>query len=422
MEIRRDENIVASSTWIEIDWQETSKSVIATIMKTKYVIMLLILCLLIVITVIGRLGKAPQEDASAEIETPRSVRPHNDLRHASRRERSQRRALSELSGKLQRIKDLEVLKKQWVALGPARLGPASEDEFFEERNELARKSNDLLLCSEEMIELLEFLERNNISTGGVAMPDMQLFSSEHAQEARSLLLDLSGKRDPHGREYREIWSYYAGRKCTEEEFLDFYTRMRSISPNAAQEALFARNEVLVEKQPEEAVSSTLSALEKNITSPHMGTILGGLLRNLPRSADFAKIERMLSDVDFDPSPWGVTDPRSELFETWGLADFPAAADFALSNIGELPPRVIRKLGSAAVEELGADGAMDWIRTIPEGAHRDAVAANATIGLQFSDPERARQIASFITDSAKRKRVLAMIDDHSESGLQGEENH
>jgi hypothetical protein len=320
----------------------------------------------------------------------------------------ERRESSGKARKAERLRHLEKLKKQWLELGQAKLGSLLEDERLDERNALARRSANLLLCSEEMIKLIEFLAKHNISSGVRGMPVGELFRSSRAAEAREMLLELSSKTNAGGWEYREIWSKYAGQECSEDEFDAFYSAMVPISARSAQEALFGRNEYLAKTDPEEAVSSTIRELEKNVDSPNRGIVLTRVMDGLPRDADFKKIEEMLSRFDFDPSPWGVMDVRLKLFESWSLADPEEAADYVMSHSDRLNTKLIGPCASAVMGKRGVVAGIEWIGAFSEGPYRDALAENAIVYLQIPDPEAARRVAALIGDSERRKQALQRI--------------
>ena len=139
-----------------------------------------------------------------------------------------------------RALDLQKLKRRWMA------GRPIEHMIRPEHVALAKESVESLLCSPELVELIEYLLKQP-GMGGieVAINDQvtQLFRSERAAEARQSLISLPGGLTRPDYTYCQRWSFDAGRGCPAEELDSFCMALgKGIM---SQSARFGRNVALV---------------------------------------------------------------------------------------------------------------------------------------------------------------------------------
>ena len=305
---------------------------------------------------------------------------------------------------------LEQLKQRWRLAGPLVNYTAKV-----EHHELARDSIKLLMCSEDLIVLMDFLKLQwrgkepmlqwkgieNSVERVIYRALLELFRSADSQDARNSLLQLGGSPHPLAASYREKWSYAAGHGCPPELWNAFITALAD--RKCVQSAVFGRDFELVKTDPIAALSSTVAQLDKKIVTDRMGLVLFDLMRELPPGSDFAELEKILPpDEPDDPFP------RMTLFEKWGAEDPAAAANYILANPGRVSPSLMTSVALDLLKKNPAVG-IEWIQNIPEGPYFDAAAISGVMFTAVSFPDQARELASLITDPEIRKAQLKHID-------------
>jgi hypothetical protein len=305
----------------------------------------------------------------------------------------------------ERLRTLNNLKLRWQELG-------GENDRMPEREALSEESARLLMCSEEALELVEFLKERRYYNK-VSLKIEKLFDSPAAAEARSMLAALPDKPAASGTNYREEWSLAAGRGCPEAEFKDFHASLGK-GPSA-QEALFGFNRKLMATDPETAVISTLSELEKNQRSKTRGASLHALMKQLPPDADFAKWENMLPTVNTADRHHPVNFCREAIFEKWAAADPAAAANHLMDHPERFNPKLIKPVADAVLSRDASVG-FEWVQEFPDGPHFDYAAYMAIDYMRKAHPDEAKQLAELIGDPGLKKNALeriALPDDQAE---------
>jgi RNA polymerase sigma factor (sigma-70 family) len=275
-----------------------------------------------------------------------------------------------------RKKELERLKQEWL-----ETHKSNEPEDVAHRTMLAEESARLLLCSEEMIQLLDFLDHNKRSDVlmQISAEVEKLFDSPLAAEARKLLVALPESvtitRDrafkSSGREaYRDLWSKAAGKTCPDDEFEAFRAALNCAS--CAKEALYGRNLTLMRVDPEAAFISSLEAHQSGVPSLSGSEGLRELFMMEGRlSVDYEKLERLL------PAAEPLGDVRYPLFRKWAEVDPVAAAKYLLDSRDRLDP----SLAGAIVHGCSFRNRSEIIALVsrfPEGTYYDHAAVHASM--------------------------------------------
>lgn len=243
-----------------------------------------------------------------------------------------------------RQNSIEALKAEWLTIG--RSGGD-----LNARNDLAIKTINTLLCSEELLELSNFLTSLGISVG-----DMQtlekgargLFDSDHSAEARSLLIELA-----ENTKYTQTiydWSLYAGEGCPLDVFEDFHGELSSVSEIAANMALMGRNRKLVLEKPSEALKSSLSIAD---STPNAGFYITEQIDKMPSTVDYQKLALVVNGYK-EVIPEVSNNAIDGLFSKWAARDAKAAANHVLANPGSYSPNIITVIAERGVGSYSED--------------------------------------------------------------------
>jgi len=399
-------------------------------MRLRYLIALFVLFLLIVVAVVGRLGNASQGDSSGE-HSPHAARSPARLAHAARRERPQRGDGHGLSGKLQRARDLEILKEKWLKYKPGNAGLGERE--LDERDVLAVESVRKLLFSPELLELEKFLEEHDIYAGrrGLKGQIKDLVLSDLGDEVRLSMLELAGAfvsgETSADWQRMESLAAIAGAYCSDSDFAEYHAELQKRSERLAQEALLKRNLKMVPKGPDGAMAaleSTMDQLGKGIQSGSANRIIGSIVSALPAGSDYGKSERMLEDFSRanmrDGKPvYPVRLWYRDLSKAWARGDPSGAARHVLANPDKYPIDCMETIGNLGYLKYDQEGkekiADEWIQSLPPGPARDQVAAGAARYLIYHDVGKARRMAESITDEVLKRKLLPWIEGVEKGG-------
>ena len=204
----------------------------------------------------------------------------------------------------ERAEQLETLKEKWLELFGETAGERGPASRMEERYALAEESAEVLLCSAEVVELIEFLDEKKIyNTVEIAVG--QLFDSPQAEKARAALLELPEDLLIYSYSYKEHWSLKAGKGCPADQFAAFHEALACV--RCAQEALFGHNRALTRTDTSAAIASTLETLQEGIESRSARSALRDQMGEIPRDADFESIMRLFLHEGGEPHSVGHTD-------------------------------------------------------------------------------------------------------------------
>jgi hypothetical protein len=314
-----------------------------------------------------------------------------------------------------RTKNLERLKERWVEIGTS---VQKNGLITSEHEALARETANELLCSDETVQLIEFLNERGMrfAEGLISKEVGNLFQSERAAEAREMLIGLSDKPTKGGHNFKEDWSYEAGRGCPEKDFELFRASLGS--ERCAQDALFGRNLGLVMRDPASAIASTINELALNRPSYRRAESLKQVILNLPQDVDFGGIEKLLPADDSKRKDSPVNTGRDELFRRWGWEDPAEAANYVMANPGRVGPEKITTIAESVVKR-DLNAGVEWVQSFPEGPYFDAAAHSAIPYFADSYPEEAAELAALIRDPKMREQSLRIIRSKVERRQKGE---
>lgn len=301
-----------------------------------------------------------------------------------------------------RAQQLADLKKRWLRVGEPLFPGSYTTEDLEYRSQLSEESARLLLCSPEAVELLQFLEKEQIYNL-VETKIQNLFGGDLAQEARRTLITLPDSFTSDRVNYRDQWSGPAGRGCPPEEFAEFSLALKR--PTCVQEAVFGHNIALAQTDPVGAMVLTLAQIEKGAESLTKNSSVRNLIRKLPPGTDFERIDAMLPLRE-------EKDPRSPFFGlrpgfiiSWSKSDPAGAANFIIEHPGRFP---VSDITTPVMEVMSKDPAagIAWIETFPSGPYFNSAAG---IGvdhfIRTGMPGEAERLASKISDPKTRKALM-----------------
>lgn len=291
---------------------------------------------------------------------------------------------------------LLALKRQWLELGEGTIDT-------EERQRLSKESAELLLCSNEALQLIEFLdERGYYNT--IKLQIGTLFNSPFAAEARGLLTKLLDQpySNRDSTNYKELWSKEAGKWCPVSEFDTFKAALDS--DRCEQEALFGQLQAMASDRPEEAIRLTLQELKTGTKSRSSNISIKELMGNLPSNSDFEKIAELLPNVkpNDNSSPVGLSLPV--FFEKWANQNPAEAANYVMAFPEKFSPQLIRPIANAVLIK-GPWAGVEWVQTFPDGPYFDIAAGIAVDYLRGDYPSEAKQLADLIGNPELRKRSM-----------------
>jgi hypothetical protein len=297
--------------------------------------------------------------------------------------------------------DLINLKRQWSELGVVPPDHHTNEDL-KLRNALSKESARRLMCSADAVRLLEFLDENNI-LNSVEYEIRVILTSDLGAEARQTLILLPDTPSKDGRNYRERWSFNAGKGCPPEEFDSFCAALGSAT--CVQEAVFGYNVQLVAEEPIAALESALNQIDKGIeTSARIGG-LTTLLNEMPTNADFEQVAAKIAGLDSkEPlSPFGGI--QSALITRWSQVDPYGAAKYIMDEPDKFKPY---NINYPVTEVMNRDlnKGIEWIQAFPDGPYFDAAAEIAVLRLRERGNHREAEIlASQIGDPSSRKKYL-----------------
>lgn len=307
--------------------------------------------------------------------------------------------------------ELARLKGLWM-----RTKSSNDNANLNRQIELSKESADILMCSEEMLELIAFVEEKKFYNTIDSCVEA-LFSGPRAAEARQLLIELpdpvrvTRERSYSGGDpYRDEWSLVAGRHCPEEEFDAFREALRC--PQCQTQALYGRNLRLMETDPEAAFTSSLETFlsgAPSVAGRYGVTHLFGRDIKIPENTDFADFESRLplaGEKPAEPHDPSWTDPvaeiRKRLLWKWGEIDPAAAANHVMAYPERMEPKLIEPI-VGSYSSKNPSGVVAWVATFPEGPYFDAAAAAAAI---YARPyPEARELVLRIGDEKIREKAL-----------------
>jgi hypothetical protein len=299
-----------------------------------------------------------------------------------------------------RAEGLEALKQRWLASTPV------DYIIRAEHHALAKESVELLPCTQELVELIEFLQ-NSPHMGGIfvafdrAVED--LFRSGMAEEARQNLVNLPATAGA----LRASWSLSAGKGCPEEKLADFREALNH--PRCSQDAFFGWALTIARTDPARALASSVQEFGRGNGSASAGDIYTRLARESPPGADFAALERLLPVVDKKPGNLhsDANMARHELLRKWAQVDITAAANYVLDNPEHVHPYVMVSVVEVMARDHPNDAAA-WIESIPRGTAYDYAASVTSGYLTETDSALAKQVATQIADPKIRGEAMDKV--------------
>jgi len=290
----------------------------------------------------------------------------------------------------------------------------------EEHRKLAEETVGELLCSQDTVDLIEFLELEGFGGATILFDDAvsKLLQSENSAKARHSLLALPiGRRKivpgTHGKvqttKYREDWSFDAGRGCPIDELDGFKEALgdRACAQNASLGAMMT----LAETDQAGAISSALDLLKANDGSSKSNMILGQLIDLLPEETNFSEINALFplkAGGETVADMTAVEQGRDKLFSRWAQKDPAAAANYVLEFPDQISPGFMTTIVSDFANKKPAL-ALEWIQTLPEGPHFDNAAIAVVVTIAEFYPKEARDLVLLISDPRIREQQLQLVD-------------
>gem|GEM_PF-6327589 len=331
--------------------------------------------------------------------------PDPDLKNQELSSRATDRLLPPDKKAAARVLELARLKKRWLEVKDQ----AKTYIFTAELQALAMESAEALLCSNELLSLLEYLDGNDMAFFAEAIRERvpALFDSDHGPEARKLLAELT--HQPADGDLAPTlggWSYRAALSVDdEEEFEAFRTSLGN--QKCIMTASFGWNVQLAKSDPVEAMTSTLNLLASDEPTYMRNEVLKLLINNIPEETNFAEIESLLPPLNSKMNSREIEKGRSNLLAKWAQFDPAAAANFVIGNPERADPSEIKGITMAVIRNSWESG-LEWVEHFPPGPYLDAAARAAVAQIHRSRPEEAQRYAAMIENEELREQSMTEI--------------
>lgn len=304
-----------------------------------------------------------------------------------------------------RALELARLKKRWL-----EVKDQAKNHITPELQALAMESAEALLCSNELLRLLEYLDGNDMVAFANVIRDRvpDLFDSDHGPEARKLLADLTHRPAYEDEDILPMlggWCYRAALSVDEEGLEAFRNSLgdqRFITT-----ASFGWNVQLAKSDPAEAMRSTLNLLASGESTYLGDDLLPLVINNIPSETNFAEIESLLPPLNSEMNSSEIEKGRSRLLTKWAELDPAAVANFVIENPGRADPSEIKGITMAVMRNNWESG-LEWVEYFPPGPYLDAAARAAVVKISRSRPEEALRYAAMIKNEELREQSMTEI--------------
>lgn len=292
-----------------------------------------------------------------------------------------------------------------------------------EARDLAEKTVEDLMCSEDMVALLGYIRSEEPS----------LFRFQHAldQEIKSLLksgrapaalqqiIDLDSSDGDMRSDLRSRWSYYAGAGCDLQQLLDFASKLenRTVEANKGhhyrQDAILGHAAELARRDPIAAAKAMVDQFSIGVNSDQSSNSMVDYFSNLSSSPDFMTIQETLTSkgrIDHASNEL-LGKFQIELAEHWAKASPAEAANHFMNHPELFHPGIIANVTEVITRSNPTRGS-EWAKSFPQGPYRDAALFGAIFALA-PDPAMGAKLAEHIDDAEVKKRATTIIEEYRE---------
>ena len=315
-----------------------------------------------------------------------------------------------------RVKELERLKQRWLDLGPGKDREA-------ERDSLAKECVQALLCSWEMIELLQFFQEHEIDPTKIWEALRSLGEGSLGPMLRNSLaiaaaVDVGDDKIRGVKTLRYMCHFFAA-FCPDADFPEFLAALRTASERCAQEAVFSHNEQLIKTKPVEALRSTLDEIARGVNPTFAAYALDGVFLNLTAKEwelpEFALVEgelnKLLRSDDKLPADLikSVNRSRYQVYLQWAARDLDSATSIALKCPEADAIYLMKAVGQNAYDGKNPERTINWLNQLPEGQYRNAAADGVILSYKKADPNFCRSVVEYLNDPVLKAETLRKLD-------------
>jgi hypothetical protein len=338
----------------------------------------------------------------------------------------------EVSRKNQRNKKnqvkLDQLIARWNSLPALTLcGPKEFPSKNSAHILVVKDAVDTLLCSDELIDFVKFLDGKNQGWGEFLVYDLinaalqELLQTPRSAELRVSLIELANRKQLTDQGFYVNWIDLAGKYCSKEHITEFseafnYSRYRF-------NAMGYYNIELAKINPIEAIQSSIEqwqSLIKDVPGGRQASVqmvMSGIISRLPPETNFPELEKKFptnSPVDYDGET--LNGARHDLFGRWAKFDQQAAMDYIIGNQDRLPLKLLQTVGQEAhrkeeyPEKSGVTrgDTVRWILSMPDGPVYDNLSRVVIMNCADSYLDLAKQLAARVQDKTLRDEANETI--------------
>jgi hypothetical protein len=280
---------------------------------------------------------------------------------------------------------------------------------------------DQLLCSDELIEFVQFLESHiNIGPEMVERILTELFQTPRANELRASLIELANRKHTDDLGYFINWLDLAGKYCPKESIKDFHSALnfKTFQFNV----LGFYNIELAKTDPIAAIQSSVEEW-RNLTEDCPGrgasvqVVMSGIIGRLPAETIFSDIEKKFPiNSNIHSNDDLVRYARDNLFYRWATFDQLAATNYIIDNQERLPLKILQSIGGVAFQKEGYSENSDapivetvkWIQSFPDGPIYDNLSRVVIMNCADGRLDLAKQLAARVQDKTLRDEANETI--------------
>lgn len=270
---------------------------------------------------------------------------------------------------------------------------------------LTEKSASKLLCSQEMLYLLEILRTSGAQIAARSLHEKLIskLGSEDGQTYRESILEISDDNNP----YVDDWFYILGTKCPDEEFGRFKISLGDKQDFAR--ALLVR-EITKSKTPETLVEEIIDTIPQEYFEASYPSelisypLFKDILRDLPENSNWLELLNVVPPAKGGNS-CSSNRLRQNMISRWSNSDFVGAANHIINNGHE---NSLIELRSLEVCDENRQAATLYLEGLSPGPAFDAIAERIARSYLTTNLEKSREFADQIRDPIKRDKVVQDI--------------
>lgn len=304
---------------------------------------------------------------------------------------------------------LEELRARWEEYFDLKKSGEDKRKLHKLKIALAYDSALQLQASEQMIQLLMFLEGMNAlsEANTVRWRIATILETADPDSVVDPLVNLISERfsslGDHSKDVLE-WCYLLGERGSDTAYERFLAGVEEKWCKG--DFQYGWHKAKAKSNPVGAFTAVVDLMKSGSKGSRQDQALQRVVENFPEGEkiDYEMLESYLpgqGDEAYDKA-------RSTILTSWAEAAPADAVNYAIEHPERVPLRDVTYIVAQAIKDLGFDG-IEWVNGFPEGPYYDRAAVAVVQRLWFSDLEVATRWANSIGDEALRRDQLRNIE-------------